>query len=180
MVVHTCSETRFEAINGASRSKICSVPRVGVVAMTYDAKEVAKLVVNEGIAEDRPVTNLKLQKLLYFMWIDWYKERKEPLFNDRIEAWHYGPVVPDVYFNYRIFAADPIRKVEEYSIPDQDKDLMIKILSRYIYRSAGALVEDSHAPDTPWSKVGGDKACYAEIRKELMIDEANRASSQRL
>ena len=180
MVVRTCSETRFEAINGASRSKICSVPRVGVIAMAYDAKEVAKLVVNEGIAEDRPVTNLKLQKLLYFMWIDWYKERKEPLFNNRIEAWHYGPVVPDVYFRYRIFAADPIRKVEECSIPDSDKDLMVEILGKYIYRTAGALVEDSHAPNTPWDKVNGAKVLGTEITEGLMIDEANRASRPRL
>ena len=144
--------------------------------MVYDANEVAKLVVNECMREGTPVTNLKLQKILYFMWIDWYAKKKESLFNNRIEAWHYGPVVPDVYFKYRIFAADPIRKKAECSISGPDAESMISLIRKYNCKTAGKLVEESHAPNTPWDRVGGDKAYGNEITQDLMIDESNRKS----
>lgn len=144
--------------------------------MVYDANEVAKLVVKKGMEEGRPVTNLKLQKILYFMWIDWYNQRKEALFDNRIEAWHYGPVIPDVYFRYRIFVADPIRKDEDCSVSELDAESMIKLIRKYNSKTAGALVDDSHAPGTPWDRVDGDKVPGTEITKDLMIDEANRQS----
>lgn len=145
---------------------------IEVSAMVYDANEVAKLVINESIREGKPVTNLKLQKILYFMWIDWFAKKKEYLFDNRIEAWHYGPVIPDVYYRYRIFVADPIRKECKCSITGSDKDLIIEMADRYIPRSAGELISDSHACGSPWEKVGCGKIPCAEIPKELMVHEA--------
>lgn len=52
----------------------------------YDADEVAKLVIDVCMDEEKPVTNLKLQKILYFLWIDWYGKMGEYLFDDRMEA----------------------------------------------------------------------------------------------
>lgn len=140
----------------------------------YDANEVAKLVIGECIDENKPVTNLKLQKILYFMWIDWYRLRKEGLFFNRVEAWHYGPVVPDVYFQYRIFIADPIKKREECSIIGKDAELIAKLTHKYNEKSIGTLINESHVVGSPWDRAGRDVTPYVEIKKELMIDEANR------
>lgn len=142
----------------------------------YDANDVAKLIVKECRNEGKPVTNLKLQKMLYFMWIDWYKERKESLFGNRIEAWHYGPVIPDVYYRYRIFVADPIKRVEDYPISESDERTLINLTRKYNSISASTLVGKSHAPGTPWDRAGGVKANCSEITKDLMIDETNRPS----
>ena len=47
------------------------------------------------------MTNLRLQKLLYFAQ-GWHLARYgKPLFDDDIEAWQYGPVVPSVYNAYK-------------------------------------------------------------------------------
>src|SRR4051794_29210853 len=55
-----------------------------------------------------PVTNLKLQKLLYYAQ-GWYLAlNNDPLFNDRIEAWPHGPVVPRVYGRFKHWRWDPI------------------------------------------------------------------------
>lgn len=44
------------------------------------------------------LTNLKLQKLLYFVQVYCLVEFNEIAFDDQIEAWPYGPVVPEAYF----------------------------------------------------------------------------------
>ena len=60
------------------------------------------------------MTNLRLQKLLYFAQ-GWYLARYgKPLFSDEIEAWTYGPVVPEVYQTYKPNGKDGI----EGTLPD--------------------------------------------------------------
>ena len=47
--------------------------------------------------ENEPITPLRLYKLLYYCqgwYLAWYGK---PLFQDRIEAWRDGPVVPSIY-----------------------------------------------------------------------------------
>ena len=65
--------------------------------------------------DDVVLTNLSMQKLLYFAygWIMGYTEKK--LFYDRIEAWHYGPVVPSLYHQLKQYGHHQIsRKIVEY------------------------------------------------------------------
>lgn len=147
----------------------------------YDAINVAKLVINECAAEGHPVTNLKLQKILYFMWLDWYKERKEPLFDNEIQAWHFGPVIPEVYRRYRRFVADPIKKDdEEDQIPESDARPLRELARKYNERPIGDLIEESHREGSPWARVGGDSMLYTKIDRELMIDESERCRYLRI
>ena len=138
----------------------------------YKAIEVAKLVVNACAEDGHPVTNLKLQKILYFMWLDWYRERKEYLFNDRIEGWHYGPVVPDIYWSYRVFIAEPIKKKEEPSIGGYDAGRLRELALGYNGIPVGTLIGMSCEDGSPWDRAGRDETPYSEISKMLMVDEA--------
>ena len=54
-------------------------------------------------AERDPLTNLRLQKLLYHAQGWHLAVFGRPLFPDQLEAWPQGPVVPDVY---RMFEGD--------------------------------------------------------------------------
>ncbi|HEN5507481.1 TPA: SocA family protein, partial [Legionella pneumophila] len=48
-----------------------------------------------------PLTNLKLQKLLYYAQ-GWYLALyNKPLFDDKIEAWVHGPVIPAAYHSFK-------------------------------------------------------------------------------
>lgn len=78
---------------------------------TYDVSDVARFIVRKYIADGNPVTNMKLQKMLYYAWVRYYKQFGEYLFRDDIYAWKYGPVVPKVYREYRFTPVCP------YSIP---------------------------------------------------------------
>lgn len=54
------------------------------------------------------MSNMKLQKMLYYQQGFHLAMFGEPLFEDEIEAWMYGPVVPSVYENYKKYKRDGI------------------------------------------------------------------------
>ena len=60
--------------------------------MTYSAEAIANYII-----ERMEVTNFHLQKILYFAHATYYKKFDELLFTDAIEAWPFGPVIPNVY-----------------------------------------------------------------------------------
>lgn len=49
--------------------------------MTYSAVDIAKYIVSYCSGKHRPVSNLKLQKMLYYTWIDYYKKTGTALFS---------------------------------------------------------------------------------------------------
>lgn len=59
---------------------------------------------------DRPrrLSNLKLQKLVYYSQAWYLAITGKPLFDDPIEAWVHGPVVRSLYFDYRAYGFGPI------------------------------------------------------------------------
>ncbi len=63
------------------------------------AYEVARCLVRLAAHDEEPdyLTNLRLQKLLYYAQAWSLAMRDKPLFDDRIEAWPSGPVVPSVF-----------------------------------------------------------------------------------
>jgi len=66
--------------------------------MAYPAKSIANellsLAHTRGISD---VTPMKLQKLVYYAHGWWFGATGEPLIEEQIEAWQYGPVVPSLY-----------------------------------------------------------------------------------
>ncbi|WP_180181449.1 Panacea domain-containing protein [Acinetobacter sp. YH01021] len=56
-------------------------------------------------------THVKLQKILYYVYCDFLK-KGIPLFEDKIEKWQYGPVVPNVYNNFRSYGFNRISTPE--------------------------------------------------------------------
>lgn len=134
----------------------------------YDALEIAKYIISKCFKEGVPVTNLRLQKLLYFIQGQNYRLQGKELFGDDFYAWPYGPVIPFVYFEYCGYAGAPIRR--EYpinSICERDKEIIdetIDILSPY---DDWRLVEFSHESDAPWYKHKDNRECIpkSEIKQ---------------
>lgn len=75
-----------------------------------DAMIVADYIVTNSIAGsyNHSINNLELQKYLYFLNARFLVETGEPLFDDDIEKWKFGPVIPNVYHEYKNFGAGPI------------------------------------------------------------------------
>ena len=121
--------------------------------MAYNAMDVAKYIVSYCDRAGKATSNLKLQKMLYFIWIDYYRETKTPLFDENFYAWQYGPVVPQVYFEFSTFAGIPINRQYKTQAGENDYSQLNKYIDKYIDSSAAELVEESHRPDGPWYKV---------------------------
>ena len=75
------------------------------------ALPLAGYIVQHCIDRNTPVTNLQLQKILYFVQLQSLKETdfKEPIMEDpQFEAWMFGPVIREVYLTYCLSGAYPI------------------------------------------------------------------------
>lgn len=130
-------------------------------------------VANWFIENIKPVTPLKLQKLIYFAH-GWYLAlRDAPLIDERVEAWEFGPVVPNVYHEFKIFGNQPIpepgtawqmsekRKIRitRPQIPEDAEDakrLLARIIEVYGKFTAAQLSTMTHEPGSPWDIVRKD------------------------
>src|SRR5699024_11942469 len=91
---------------------------------------VARYIIDRSFRKKDPVSNLRLQKLLYFVQLESYRENNNPMFSDDIVAWQFGPVVPDVYYEYNVYAGTPI--LLEYKdlsvIEESDKRIIDRVI----------------------------------------------------
>lgn len=138
----------------------------------YDAVSVAQYVVNKCTLAQTPVTNLKLQKLLYYLWIDFYTEKKENLFNNEICAWPLGPVVPDVYDEFCAYGGLEIRKVfNKGDISEDDAHILNRTLAKLMPISTYQLVNKTHEKGKPWEKVfAGGNGRGLQIPFDMIIE----------
>lgn len=100
------------------------------------------------------ITNLKLQKLLYYAQAFYLVNNKgEKLFDDEIQAWEYGPVVPAVYHEYKKYNSFPINykhvKDKIFNFSKKQEQYLKDFASEYFRYSATELVTKTHT-EQPW------------------------------
>jgi uncharacterized phage-associated protein len=76
---------------------------------------VANNILNRSFRDNDFITPMKLQKILYFLYRDYLKEAKVPLFAERFMAWAYGPVLGSVYDTFRKYTKNNISKYGSYN-----------------------------------------------------------------
>ena len=135
-----------------------------------------------------PCTHLKLEKLVYMCYADYLCEFSSSLFEDKIYAYKFGPVIKSVYEKYKKSGYDfleveddtitydetakkmPIRSRILASADGLKKLISIdKTLNKYSKYSASELVDITHRKLSPWSKVGAGNFLYKEIEDTLII-----------
>lgn len=121
----------------------------------YTAKRIASYFIKKSDSnKENDLTNLKLQKILYYAQAEHYREYNKPLFSEPIEAWEYGPVVYDVYKwlsgcgAYRISSFDV--ELDNSQIPLKTMEFLDNIWEKYSKYSASYLVSKTHMPSEPW------------------------------
>lgn len=112
------------------------------------------------------LSNMKLNKLLYYAQGHSLKSLSRPLFSDTIEAWKYGPIVSNVYHAYKDKGDNPITEYDKSTlnaVSDEVRDLLIDIARVYGRYSAVALKNMTHVPQSPWARV------YKENEQHIVI-----------
>lgn len=118
--------------------------------MPYSALDIAKYIIKKEAQEGRAVSNLRLQKLLYFVQAQFLVYAGVPCFSESIEAWSFGPVVPAVYHEYKFYgsAIIPARPCTAY-IRQEDRAMIDGILDACAKYSTSDLVTITHS-QRPW------------------------------
>lgn len=112
---------------------------------------IAKYIITKTLNEGYPVSNLKLQKLLYFVQGVMLVNCGRSAFEDHIEAWQYGPVVPEVYFTYSSYGATPILlSYDKVNLSGEEKKAADIVIKSFLKTSAFALVNETHKKGSPW------------------------------
>lgn len=143
---------------------------------SYTAMGIAKYVVDKCYKDNKPVSNLQLQKMLYFLQLTFIKGYDSPLFDDTFEAWQYGPVLRDVYVKFSEFGGSPIKMIFPDAVRfenDEQEDFINTIIEKLRGLSPWNLVRVSHAKGSPWDEVynrrGQDKGA---ISNDLIVAAA--------
>ncbi len=121
-----------------------------------NVKQIARNIIRYSNSINAPVSNLKLQKLLYFAWIEYYKKTGTYLFNEEFSAWQFGPVVPEIYYDYCAYGGLPITRVDFRfgdSLCDEADEVIKSVVEDNKFRSALQLVNETHKPGHVWDYV---------------------------
>ena len=138
--------------------------------MSYSVIEIAnKIVANTDATQGETISNLKLQKLLYYMQGFFIAVFDKPLFAEPIEAWQYGPVVRKAYFHFKDFGNAAIVLPEEAKITtlsNQEEILFNDVMNEYGQFSAIKLMNMTH-DELPW-KITFQENPQGEIKYDLL------------
>ncbi|MDR0947320.1 MAG: DUF4065 domain-containing protein [Ruminococcus sp.] len=130
------------------------------------------------------ISNMKLQKLVYFAYSKYLSETETPLFNEQFEKWPFGPVLPSLYQRVKGFGKSPIigfieNENGEYNMIDLEINskisfAVLEVWEQYKNYSAKDLSDKTHEPDTAWSKVNdGERLNLMDIKNEYRYERAS-------
>jgi uncharacterized phage-associated protein len=113
------------------------------------------------------ISNLKLQKLLYYAQGCALALWDRPLFPEPLEAWVHGPVVPAVYHEYKGYGSGPIPSPTTLDFAKYDletRDLLEEVYAVYGQFSAWKLRQMTHQ-EPPWRETPtGREIPHATLR----------------
>ena len=134
--------------------------------MSYDVRKIANAILDQADQRGYPVTNMALNKLLFFAHGWFLALHERPLVSSSFEAWQFGPVHPQVYRQFKVNDDQPIRGRAhgldvstgcsvrvEYDLSVLELEHVAKIVDFYAGQSAVRLSQISHEEGAPWDQV---------------------------
>lgn len=117
-------------------------------------KEVSKYFLNKGVIYNKRISNKKLNKLIYYAEV-WslVNFNKSIIDNVPIKAWAHGPVIPEIYHEYKRFGFGAINFEEglDYDFGENEVALLDEIWKVYGKFDANYLSALTHQ-EKPWQK----------------------------
>ena len=129
----------------------------------YDGRAIANYVLDFCESGSVSITHLALQKIVYFCHVWSLIELRRPLIRHKFEAWEFGPVLPYLYREFKVFDRCPIRgrateidpatgskRIVPYDFDPDTAWQLPNITAFYSRLRASDLVDLSHAVGGPW------------------------------
>ena len=134
---------------------LCICDRCCLEVIKMDVKELAIGIISYYNDVNKQISNLKLQKILYYIQGYVIKEFSDAVFDSKIYNWPYGPVVEEIYFEYNEYRAKNIILKEDdrknFLLKDKTPrgKLILDVLKSCADKTAYQLVRMTHDED-PW------------------------------
>jgi uncharacterized phage-associated protein len=150
--------------------------------MCYLASTIARYFIEKANGSK---TNLQINKMVYIAH-GWYLAlHDKPLILEDIEAWKYGPVIPELFHEFKKYRGDPIphRPIEETKhIKDADKGFLDRIIEVYGNWTGYQLSAKTHEKGTPWYKTKkwyrtGSYVIPERVIKEYYIEKIKHSTN---
>ena len=144
-----------------------------------EAIVIGNSILKRSFSEDIDITPMKLQKMIYFVYADYYQKTQGRLFEERFETWKYGPVLRSVYDEFKKYGAKHIERyaeskdgntyvINENSSPDF-KNSLDKVWEKYKRYDGVYLSTLTHKQGTAWWKAASEKRPYLDD-KDILED----------
>lgn len=128
------------------------------------------------------MTNMKVQKLLYYSQSLHLALYDEPLFDEEIQAWRYGPVCPPAYRFYSEFEAKqlPIPSKEFLLQVADDKKKLLEEIWQYFGSYHAYLLSDMTHLEFPWKKARKGLPSQASSTEPILLKDMKALGHQKL
>lgn len=129
----------------------------------YDALTITNYIISYYKKRNYGVSNLKLQKILYFLQALFLIKKDCELFDEEIEAWGFGPVIPSVYRKYMQFGCMniPTKDIDEPFIDNETKTTIDSFLEK-VKDMSSTYLTDITLHQKPWTQN------YTKDEKEII------------
>ena len=128
--------------------------RGATMSALYSAFDIADYFLFKAANDEEFISNLKLQKLVYYAQGLSLALYGKPLFLEDVEAWTYGPVIPELYHAYKEHGSNGIPANPEFDpqgIDEDTRSFLDEIYTVFGQFSAPRLIDISHSDDC-WSE----------------------------
>lgn len=128
------------------------------------------------------MTNMKAQKLLYYSQSLYLALYDQPLFEEEIQAWRYGPVCPTAYRFYSEFEAKQLpipRQDSLLHLSSEKKAFLEKVWTYFGGYHAYRLSEMTHG-EFPWKKARKGLPPEASSTEPILLEDMKALGYQKL
>jgi uncharacterized phage-associated protein len=134
--------------------------------MSHDVRSIANFVLDLAERDERDVSNLVINKVVFFLHAHYLVYYDKPLVSAKIEAWDLGPVFRELYREFKEYDKRPIKKrarrlnpesgcyeICRYTLDSDEKAFLESVAKKYVRLTPSALVALSHEKGGPWDQV---------------------------
>lgn len=151
-----------------------------------DARLVANRFIELAEAEGRRLTPMQVLKLVYIAHGWSLGVAGEPLIEQPVEAWQYGPVIRDLYNSMKGFGGESVvgplpagYASRAEPLTTSQEALVRRVYELYGHMSGMQLSRITHADGTPWQQTYTPGSYGAVIGQEMIADHYRRLSKER-
>lgn len=144
----------------------------------YSAESVANSFLDLARRDQKSLTNMQLQKLVYIAHGYHLARTGAPLFHNNIHAFEWGPVIPNLYKTLRQYGAGDVRdfiQTDGAPIGDDAAEMEIirEVWQDYKEFSGLELSDLTHRKGSPWSETWRTNQ-FGVISDELIAEHYRR------